>query len=150
DQGVGSFEINLGAFFTDLNTNLWQTNSNPYQYFDQALNINNQGAGFDDAMAIVRYRYMTNIQNLVGPFPGLDSLNIDEYANGTPGGTLMTGNGLYDDNNDTGAFGYPGADNPRHFFTSQDFFDPAKSSGANPSLVTRLRQAGNGLSSYDS
>src|SRR5262249_18660400 len=50
NQGVGTYEINLGAFLTDLNTNQWDPSQNRYQYFDQNFTIANQGAGFDSAV----------------------------------------------------------------------------------------------------
>src|ERR1039458_10096852 len=50
NQGVGSWEINLAAFLTDLNTNEWdQGFGNDYQYRQAINSLPNTGAAFNDA-----------------------------------------------------------------------------------------------------
>ena len=56
NQGVGSWEINLAAFLTDLNTNEWDpitVSLTSYNY----LATPNRGAGFEDSLALLKYRY---------------------------------------------------------------------------------------------
>ena len=139
NQGVGSWEINLASFFSDLNINAWPTNA--YSY------INGIGSGFifDDALAFLRYRYNYAYTSLTNPVPLVDNGGIDEYANGGTSGALMTGTSWNNDFNDTGS-GYPGGDNPSHFFTTQDLFDSTKSSAQ---FVGRMTNAGVQVSSYD-
>ena len=54
-QGVGSWDLNLGAFFRDLNTNSWNT----YIYTTN-LTLANFGVSFSDAQALLSYRYNNN------------------------------------------------------------------------------------------
>ena len=49
NQGVGSWELNLAAYFRDLNTNLWKT----YSYNPNAINT---GTAFDHALNVWRNR----------------------------------------------------------------------------------------------
>lgn len=49
NQGVGSWELNLAAYFRDLNTNLWKT----YSYNPNAINT---GTAFDHALNVWRKR----------------------------------------------------------------------------------------------
>jgi len=100
NQGVLTSEINLAAFLTDLNTNLWPFPAQnvygfaPYFYkADPALH--NTGAAFDDASALLRYRTafnwanLANVRSLFGTAGGFafSSTFVDAYA----GGPLMTG-----------------------------------------------------------
>ena len=55
NQGVGSWEINLAAFLTDLNTNQWDTTIAPYNYLEPA-SVNN-GFAFQDAFSLLYDRY---------------------------------------------------------------------------------------------
>src|SRR5205085_226242 len=65
NQGVGSWEINLAAFLTDLNS----TPPNPPQvggyggayFYDQGTN---NGAAFFDAKQLLSFRYAENAANL--------------------------------------------------------------------------------------
>ena len=59
NQGVGSWEINLAvfAFLTDLNTNQWDPLVNPYIYDTWNGTLYNSGAGFSDALSLLKYRY---------------------------------------------------------------------------------------------
>jgi hypothetical protein len=54
NQGVGAWEINLAGFLRDLNTNIWtslQYNYTPDPQFSST------GWAFEDALALLRYRY---------------------------------------------------------------------------------------------
>ena len=69
NQGVGSWEINLAAFLADLNTNEWgqDVGLTPtfYQY-NQANQLANANSGhaFDDARALLAYRYNNDYSSL--------------------------------------------------------------------------------------
>ncbi len=154
NQGVGSWEINLAAFLADLNTNYWDTKINPYSYLTPG-NFPNKGAAFDDAQAILSYRYGNaygNLRRADALFPNgaavFQNDNIDEYSDGL----LMTSNSIIDEfNNSPDPIGqsWAGADNPNHFFTTQDLFDRTKFPQPFPNFVDRLTQAGLNNDSYD-
>lgn len=138
NEGVGSWELNLAAFLTDLNTNEWGLNftGNGYNY-KTPLGLNNSGAPFDDALAILRYRYafdianQTNIFGLYYNFPQLmvngsavpntEFRAIDNYSVG-PLMTNLTAPYLYNSQNPRTI--WAGADNTNHFFGLSDFFNP--------------------------
>ena len=96
NQGVGSWEINLAAFLADLNTNSWNNNLSGgfYQYREaNTPAFANIGAAFDDARALLAYRYQNNYLTLHPAsllFPGMLTPNtgmfpfdnIDEYSDG--------------------------------------------------------------------
>ena len=157
NQGVGSWEINLAAFLADLNTNMWYPDNGKlgtYYLYNQPVAAN-RGIDFLDAQAILDYRYGNSYANLSRAsalFPNAADLfrgdNIDEYSDGL----LMTLNRL------EGELGnlpdpvnqpWAGADNPNHFFTTQDLFDRAKFPQPFPNFVDRLSQAGTNVDSYD-
>ena len=69
NQGVGSWELNLAAFLADLNTNEWGQiiGSSPgwYQYNEASqLSLPNVGAAFDDARALLAWRYANEYNSL--------------------------------------------------------------------------------------
>jgi hypothetical protein len=150
NQGVGSWEINLAAFLTDLNTNEWDPITDPYTY--NYLATPNRGAGFEDSLALLKYRYggvngtfnnLASANNLFGlnaantfPYDG-----IDAYV----AGPLMTGFQLPGDNDNT-TFPWSGADNTNHFFDMQELFNTTETSvgtaPAAPNVTTRLLAAG--------
>jgi hypothetical protein len=137
-QGHGSWELNLGAFLADLNTN------NPaltYGWGDYQYRPNTRsfvGISFDDASQILRYRYaarpLRTAQNVFG-FAGDPFANdgIDQYANDSDGLP-----GLWS------VRPWPGAPNPQHFFTIHDFFNPKDPTlyPAFQAFQNRLRNAG--------
>jgi hypothetical protein len=149
NEGVGSWEINLAAFLADLNTNEWGQSvgssgptlpppppgsANYYQY-DEPLGNANQGLAFDDARALLAYRYANNYNSLAsvdslyggaagsGHFAFLND-NIDGYSDGP----LMTGFQLPGDVtsprlNDYPSLPWAGADNTNQFFTVEELFN---------------------------
>lgn len=151
NQGVGTWEINLGAFFSDLNTNAWQGAN--YLYRQPAFG--NSGLGFDDARTLLSYRYNYNYNNLLAAnallanAAALQTDNIDTYSDGTmmlnPSGIDENASG----NRDNPALGWAGADNPNHFFTTQDAFDGNKTSLGVTGFTNRLTQVGFNTNSYD-
>jgi hypothetical protein len=152
NMGVAPFELNLAAFLADLNTNFW----------DYAYNTNltqpSRGTAFDDATALLVYRYggsynnLASVARLFGPagVQVFSTNRIDDMLNGP----LLTGLFLPPTDNDgmRVGFGWPGAENPRAFFDTQDLFDPEKTRLGPPgtvSLSDRLLQAGTRTNTYD-
>jgi hypothetical protein len=168
NEGVGSWEINLAAFLADLNTDEWgqvigtPANGNVtfYNYLYQGQ-YQNWGYAFNDARALLAYRYNNNfntlasVNNLFSPagVAIFTSDNIDGYTYDFP---LMTGFQLPGER-DSLLYKLPwvGADNTNHFFSHQDLFDPTKAETgvtqppAQPSFIEHLQQAGTNVSTYD-
>ena len=171
NQGVGSWEINLAAFLADLNTNQWDPPTtenpanNPYKY-QEWNNRNNQGVAFEDARALLAYRYGNNYlalspaSRLFSNFGALRFDNIDGYSDGplqtTPAPINEAGIVA---NRDTPTLPWAGADNTNQFFSVDDLFDSSKElnqegiSGAQITagndLATRLQATGANFSTYD-
>jgi hypothetical protein len=148
NQGALTAELNLAAFLSDLNTNLWpnlnQLGSRaPYIYnaFSASSNPDttpNQGVAFMDASAILRYRYATNLNSLASVqnlFPLNNKYNaftnlVDAYCEGPlmlgtwwPPAGWLGGN----PNSSTRlASPWAGSANVNRFYTPQDFFDASK------------------------
>jgi hypothetical protein len=149
NQGVGSWEMNLAAFLTDLNTNQWDTNIDAYFY--QQPTFPNKGRGFEDAQGLLSYRYNGNYNTLATLSAVLGAQGYSAYVNGVvdsyTAGLLMTNTQLPFLNVQLNSVPWAGADNVNHFFDlTADLFDPAK---APPAFTNSLSVAGNSLSSYD-
>jgi hypothetical protein len=152
NQGVDSSELNLAAFLADLNTNQY-TGIAGYVYDKPTFAAS--GTAFDDARAMVAYRYANNynslasVQTLYGP-AGVNVFtndSIDGYGDGpVQTGFQSPGDITLPALNDNPALPWAGADNPNHFFTLDELFDPTKTS---PAFTNRLLIAGNGASAYD-
>lgn len=155
NQGVGSWELNLAAFFRDLNTNAWDG----YEYITNLLSPSRLIA-FDHAQTLLGLRYRGGFGNLqsVESLYGLAAGNIfaadriDGYSDGPlqfdvglPYVTVAgTANAV---DNDAPKGAWPGADNPAQFFDPQELFDVP---GSGPfSFTNRLLQAGLLRSTYD-
>lgn len=174
NMGMGPWEMNLASFLVDLNTNVWQHNPggpgslpgaliNPTPYFyDTTLALSSQGTAFEDALSLTRYRYggdwrnnLKSVFQLYGP-AGEVAFGRDG-ADGYGCGPLLLTNTTMTLDGDTPArvrFGWPGAENPNHFFTTQDLFDRTKTTGGGQkpprSFVDRLLNAGYyGVGQYD-
>jgi len=92
NQGVGSWEINLAAFFRDLNTNYWLGDSPaiPVGYHYRPTNFfvpSASGTAFQDALSILTNRclaYFPGLNSVEGLFGSRGSIFqndlIDEYA----------------------------------------------------------------------
>jgi len=167
NQGVGTWEANLAAFLVDLNTNVWQTNAAPYQYFADPATYTqpNRGVAFDDALAVLKYRYANRWSTLSSALAMFGSAtsgtlfgnaannafyfdDIDGYSAGPPmTNTLWPGAGLadYDKVQNRVIQPWSGAYNTNHFSSVQELLDPAKTG----LFATRLQNAGLGRSSYD-
>ena len=145
NQGVGTWEINLAGFLTDLNTNYWpfplgNINGTPYNYMPFDLSQPNRGAAFDDALGFVRYRYNRDWRNWLpslqayfndvnnGPVvSAISSDFFDAYSRG-PIMTNTTWPVRVDGDRTRVNFAWSGSDNPNAFFTTEEYFDPAKTS----------------------
>ncbi len=165
NQGVGPWEINLAAFLADLNTNMWcpLTNvnfaNNGYYNYNEALPSSpnfgpNLGVAFDDARAILKYRYANNISSLATantqflPTSFFLQNGIDYYSDGPRMLTASTNAGSQPD---AGKIPWSGTDNTNHYFSHQDLFDPTKTEigVVAPGFVERLQQAGTSNDTYN-
>jgi len=153
NQGVGTWEINLASFLYDLNTNIYAWGG-PYTYQPGTFV---GGNAFVDATSILTNRYggwlnyqsrLSSVKNLYfnGPL-AFANHSIDAY---TAGPLMFTAASLYNDPdlNPTprAVYPWPGADNTNHLFSTQDLFDPTKTS---LNFATRLQAAGTNIDTYD-
>lgn len=169
DQGVGTWEINLAAFLADLNTNQWGDAINsplrPGYYFYQYQPHDNYGIAFDDARALVAWRYANNYNLLGSP----ENIFAGGFAPNTtdPGYVAFNGNGidyygmqqqLTFDTNFAGyvnpALPWAGAASTNDYFGSpSDLFNTNKALSPNGLGYNRfaidLQSAGTGNSTYD-
>jgi hypothetical protein len=155
NQGVGTWEINLAAFLTDLNTNEWDTLAAPYNYRQPAFA--NNGFAFQDALSLLSYRYNFDYNSLTRPseyFPNnaaaLSYGPVDIYPSGNPMTSTLVPN--YNFNGILNSVRWPGSDNTNHYFAApSDVFDTSKTArgvvGTN--FTQRLEMAGNNISTYD-
>jgi hypothetical protein len=153
NQGVGSWEINLAAFLADLNTNQWETTAAPYSYRQgKALPFPNTGFAFEDALAMLSWRYANNYNSLASLQQVLGAPGYTAYASGIidsyTAGNLMTNTRPPFLNLQNTTTSWAGADNTNHYFSiSSDLFDTTKITPTN--FINHLEQAGNGVSTYD-
>ena len=153
NQGVGSWEINLAAFLADLNTNEWgQTigtalNGNSTYYYYQYAVKDNRGRAFDDARALLAYRYdhnyntLATVRNLFGVTGGNVFPNdaIDGYSDGSLQTTVNTNADFIPDD---ATLPWAGADNTNHYFSlSADLFDTTKITAPSLNFVDHLFRA---------
>lgn len=150
NQGVGGWELNLAAFLADLNTNYWNPSFAPY-YYETNIALQSRGVAFDDAYSLLNWRRggfaLPSVQTLYGAV-GVNALTRD-WADAYSAGPVLDSQRGYLNDPDVGRTSDPwsGADMPNHYFTTQDFFDPTKTS---TSFVNqRLLPAGTNVSTYD-
>jgi hypothetical protein len=148
NESVGSWELNLAGFLADLNTNQWDLN-NSYTYVAGGLG-GNLGAAFEDARALLGYRYAYAYNSLAVPplyfYNALVNGGIDGYTLGN----LLTGTALPAVMAPLNAPNSPwvGANNTNRFFTlPTDLFDTNKIVPAN--FIGHLAAAGNSTNTYD-
>ncbi len=173
NQGVGSWEINLAAFLADLNTNQWLPNPPPdnnyYAYYRTnaivTLSSANAGLAFDDARALLAYRYQNNYLSLKPATSNLLFLNIgalrfnniDDYGDGPLQTTPAPINEAIPGNADNPGKPWAGAENTNQFFDLQDLFNTSKTTmGLTPFQLAgqndfshRLLNIGYGPSTYN-
>ena len=139
NEGVGSWEINLPAFLTDLNTNEWDPVTDPYNYLQPSFG--NSGRGFEDAFPLLTNRYaalyntLPSVATLYGAagVAALANDSVDFYT----AGPLMTGTPApnYNGNGGAGNSLWVGANNTNHFFTPQELFNTAETAGFGAHLL---------------
>ena len=173
NQGVGSWEINLAAFLADLNTNQWLPNPPPdniyYAYYRTnaivTLSSANAGLAFDDARALLAYRYQNNYLSLKPAtsnllfmnFGALRFNNVDDYGDGPLQVTPAPINEAIPGNADNPGKPWAGAENTNQFFDLQDLFNTSKTTmGLTPFQLAgqndfshRLLNIGYGASTYN-
>lgn len=150
NQGIGSWEINLAAFFRLLNENIWGPVS--YNYSPLSIIPTSTGSAFDDARDILMYRYNRNVINqlsayafLGGGAVALQNDGFDTYSDGP----LMLGvylQNLDQPTPDDIRKPWAGSDNTNSFYTFNDLFDTAKTSS---NFVSRLITAGSSTNEFD-
>ena len=153
NQGVGTWEINLASFLYELNTNTYAWGGR-YVYRPDLGAIS--GNAFVDACSLLTQRYggtdypnrLSSVRNLFfnGPV-AFAQHGFDGYTAG-PLMTTAHGYSFNPDNTPTvrSPLPWPGADNTNHFFSTQDFFDAAKTS---QSFAARLFAASTNVDTYD-
>lgn len=155
DQGVGSWEINLAALLTDLNTNrwdpptFWNTLGEPYLYPEGPIG---KSIAFDDARALVAWRYANYYPFLAdgdiifsNPVPIITN-GVDSYSIGLQT-TLNTNFYTYNNLNISRTTPWLGSPNTNNYFGSpSDLFDPNKTS---VQFTNDLLAAGTNISTYD-
>ncbi len=121
NQGFGSWELNLAAFLRDLNSNYWGPGS--YNY-NPALTTASSGAAFDDATALLTYRYnssfgtLRSVSALYG-FRGTTAFRTD-LIDGYGEGPIAPANGLGQFlDPDNPAQPWPGSDNTNGYVDLQ-------------------------------
>ena len=164
NQGVGPWELNLAAFLTDLNTNIWYgprfLGYNPpggldYEYNRGLFGSANKGLSFQDAFSLLSYRYnydYTSLMpaNVLFASPAQLSVdNIDEYSDGP---IMTTTTNFPEAPADLSTQNWLGSENTNHYFTPQDLFDRTKTSfglTTAPGFSGRLQQAGTSNDTYN-
>jgi hypothetical protein len=163
NQGVGTFEINLAAFLYDLNTNLYAWGGQ-YSY-DPIGGFPAAGNAFLDAGSLLAYRYGMNPNtknftlanvSLLYPTVGPNAFRKD-FIDGYCSGPVMRGTWwpvtIDSDSPLVNVAPWAGADNPYHFYSTQDLFDKNKTalgiSSATFSFTDRLIAAGTNTDSYN-
>lgn len=144
NQGFGSWELNLAGFLRDLNTNMWD-----YAYAYQNLASPSSGFAFNDANALLAYRYQDSLNNLASVRAiftqnGANAFRfdrIDGYARAVQGDTPP---GASDPDNPD--FRWAGSDNPRDFIDIMELFDGDDSRGG---FTNRFRTPSFRRSTYD-
>ena len=156
NQGIAPWEINLAAFFYDLNTNVWTYNLYSTNTYPGTAST---GTAFDDAYAFWRWRQGTlgqaSVQTLFGG-AGVGAITTDYFDSYTAGPLLASPFGFTADSdfaNGTALNPWPGADTENHYFSTQDFFDPIKTrigGVAGDQFPERLTYLGASNSTYNS
>ena len=172
NEGVGSWEINLAAFLADLNTNEWGQLIDPpgvppssptYYQYNEPVNFNS-GFAFEDARALLAYRYANNYSSLAsvdylygGPpfgagYHAFTFDNIDGYSDGPlMTNSVLPGDVIFPSVNDNPQLPWAGADNTNQFFTVEELFDPAKTFSFSTNLLSATTNyfGGTTNSTYD-
>ena len=150
NQGVGSWELNLAAFLTELNPNAWPTYSYSTNLFSPSF-----GVSFENALTLSRYRYRRDAYDSSPSYNRLQSVRqifgavgfnafLRDGNDGYSDGPLQLGlerpyriNGLTFevDENDEPNEPWSGAEKPFQYFDPQELFtisEPSISQGNAP------------------
>jgi hypothetical protein len=164
DQGVGTWEINLAAFLADLNTNLWYAG---YRYgYDPVSGFSEGGTAFPDAVSLLAYRYPKNwaaLASVSALFSNRPSVFNNDGVDGYTTSVQLNTSGFLQDPDSFGPGGsprnltsypWPGADNPNHYYTTQELFDDSKTAPFRavlppPTFSQRLWMASTNNDSYN-
>jgi hypothetical protein len=124
NQGIGPWEINLGAFLRDLNPRIWTQ----YQYAGPGNAAENIGNSFRDAFSLLNYRRanraLTPLNVIANPSNiQLQRDYIDSFANGP---FLLDTPWLASDLADTGNQVWWGSEYRRAFYDVQELFNGVK------------------------
>lgn len=132
NQGVGTWELNLAAFLQALLPRHY-TNEYAYRQWD---GLSNAGEAFQDAGALLSYRYghsaLAFLQRASDRFAllgaALRSNGIDDYGdNAPPTATIWPYPEIVGQpNSDDPDAPWPGSDQPRAFQTIDEFYDLSK------------------------
>jgi hypothetical protein len=156
NQSVGTWELNLAAFLTDLNTNEWDPVIDDYVYNPQ--NPPNRGRGFEDALALLSWRYNFNYNTLASAdqvFPNTSPDNaatifpndgIDNYSDGALQTNFDTNVDYLPAFSDDPRLPWVGADNTNKYYDlSSELFDTSKapSFAANLSAISQAHTVSN-------
>lgn len=156
NQGVGTFEGNLAAFLTDLNTNIWPTNT---YLFRPALATPSVGLSFADADRLFLFRRGTPLQPRADTFfersTPFGNDRVDNFGDGPipstiaefrrPQDYILQGAG-----EDTMSRRWPGTDSQRQYFDMSRLLDGSLG-GRLETRLNGLRTAAGGVltSTYD-
>jgi len=143
NQGVGSWELNLAAFFRDLNTNAWTA----YDY--RGLNAAPITDSFLDAYGFLNFRYGGSYSSLASAADlfgtrGLRVFRSDRIDAYTDGPAFRLDPLTAD--NDLPNRPWPGSDNPFHYWELNDLF---RTNRAPLAWLARFTNAQQRLDSYD-
>jgi hypothetical protein len=148
NQGVGAYEINYAGLLMDLSSNTYSTVA--YQFQSANYGAANRGTAFNDASALLRYRYANNFRNLgnvltnFGPAGSLVSQRaqfafehdgVDSYAKNRRGPLTSTDRPWYD----VASEPWAGSRNPVEIRDTQELLDPNKFGAP---FVNHLKQMG--------
>ncbi len=135
NQGVGTWELNLGGFFGALNTNIWGFTQNDYRY-ETNLTLPNTGLAFADAERLRRFRQLSIAPVSADEFYRVESGNanvtqidqefrrdfVDAYSDGPLVALREEIFRQYE--NDVPDRSWPGSDLTNRFADLNDLFDP--------------------------
>ena len=145
NQGVGSYELNLAGFLSDLNANVW----GGYNYQTNPA-TQSDGVAFADAWQILNARYnptKVGIDKLRDHFAVPDVQTLVENQ-----GIDIFGNRNFD-YSIVGNWPWPGSDSRAHIFSVHNFFDPQVIPRVppvgQPGIVERMGGVGTNGNSYD-
>jgi hypothetical protein len=158
NQGVGSWELNLAGFLADLNTNVWgQVIGAPslyYQYNWPLTGFANSGYAFEDARALLAWRYNFSYANLATANNSFTNLfnypnAVDLYSDGPLQTTVDTNISLMPDN----IFAHWAGGDNTNSSANRFFALPSDLFGANGqnlgNFPAHLAAAGNSADTYD-